>query len=103
MSSQEYKLIFHPEAEADYGHAYYWYELQKEGLGESFIEQFRKRIEQILENPETYSTKSKKDYREARLKDFPYVIVYKIQQIEKNILISSIHHQSKHPKKKFRK
>ena len=65
MSIVDYKLIFHPEAETDYNDVYYWYELQKEGLGERFLKQARKRLEQILEKPETYGAKSRSSYREV--------------------------------------
>ena len=98
----QYSLIFHFDAVKDYVDAYHWYQLQEMGLGDRFLRQMRLKIEQILDQPATYGMKSKKGYREATIKDFPYSIVYKIHP-ENIIFISSIHHEKLHPNKKFRK
>ena len=77
MSNPERILIFHAQAELDYDNAYYWYELQEPGLGERFLDEVRGKLKKIVAHPETYGVKSRKTYREASLKDFPYSIVYK--------------------------
>ncbi len=77
--------------------------MQEDGLGDRFLKQMRDKIEHIIDNPEAYGAKSKKGYREATLKDFPYSIVYKILTPKNAIFISSIHHGKLHPNKKFRK
>ena len=103
MSNPECILIFHAQAELDYDNAYYWYELQDPGLGEQFLDEVRGKLKKIVAHPETYGVKSRKTYREASLKDFPYSIVYKIRPDMNAIFISSIHHERKHPNKKFRR
>jgi mRNA-degrading endonuclease RelE of RelBE toxin-antitoxin system len=103
MSGHNFTLIFHPLAEADYADAYYWYELKEPGLGERFMSEFRQKLEKVLVSPENYGPKTKKGYRESRLKSFPYSIVYRVDIKKQVIYISSIHHESKHPNNKFRK
>ncbi len=98
-----YKYTFHADVAFDYNDAYNWYESQKEGLGEQFLALVRKKIEEIARAPETYGVKSKKGYREAHLDIFPYLLVYKIYKKQELIFVSSIHHEKKHPRAKFRK
>ena len=43
------------------------------------------------------------DYEEASVDRFPYKIIYKIGKTHKEIYISSIHHNKKHPRNKYRK
>lgn len=101
--STSYSLFFHPDTDSDFDDAYTWYKAQESNVGERFAEQLSQKLDQILSSPETYGVKSKRGYREAKLKDFPYSIVYKIHAAQNLIFISSIHHEKLHPNKKFRK
>lgn len=83
--------------------SYTRYESQQEGLGERFIKAVRQKIEAIVLQPELYGSRGNKKFREARVKIFPYLIVYKINKRTKEIFIASIHHTKKHPRKKYRK
>lgn len=98
-----YSCRLHPETEKDFIEAYEWYEDKSEGLGERFLKAVRRKIEEIVTNPETYGSKGRKGYREARIDFFPYLIVYKIYKKGKTIFITSIHHTKKRPDKKYRK
>ena len=98
-----YSYEFHAAVAHDYNEAYAWYESQKKGLGERFALFLRKKMDQIAENPEHYGKKTHKDYREAQIDIFPYLIVYKIYKQRNTIFVNSIHHMKKHPRKKFRK
>jgi plasmid stabilization system protein ParE len=98
-----YSYQLHPLVKKDYDEAYEWYEEKQKGLGERFIKEVRKKIDEILVNPEVYSNKGSKAFREANVDYFPYLIVYKIDKKEKEIYITSIHHTKKHPRKKYRK
>lgn len=98
-----YRYEFHAEVAEDYNEAYTWYESQKKGLGDRFLEFVRKKMDQIAENPEANSTKAHKNYREAKVDIFPYLIVYKVYTKNKTIFVNSIHNTKKHPQKKYRK
>lgn len=99
----KYKLEFHPDITADYAEAYEWYEGERKGLGEDFFDSVRNKLEQIAEHPLLFGERSRKGYREAKVKTFPYLIIYKVYVRKKVIFINSIHHTSKHPVKKYRK
>ena len=98
-----YKIEFHSDVYEDYREAYDYYEKSKQGLGDRFIAAVRRKVDQIVETPEIFGAKSRKGYREARVEVFPYLIVYKIYKQQKAILVNSIHHEKKHPRKKYRK
>lgn len=103
MTSSKYSIRIHPDVELDYYNAYYWYEAQLAGLGERFLLSVREKLVTIAQSPKTYGFKGKTNFREAMLDDFPYLIVYRIFEKQKVILVSSIHHAKKHPAKKYRR
>ena len=65
-------------ARADIQKAFVWYESQREGLGERFVERVRKTIERVALNPEGY-TKVIGEARKAEIRRFPYSLFFKIQ------------------------
>lgn len=100
MTQFAYQL--HPLAEQEYLEAYLWYE-QQARLGEQFAKAVRERLQKIVSNPEQYSSKKSK-YREVIVdKTFPYIIVYKVDNKQRNLTVISIFHTSRNPKKKYRK
>jgi plasmid stabilization system protein ParE len=95
-----YKLFFTELAEGEYIEAFKYYEEQQEGLGEKFEFEIENIIKYLLTNPFIFQRKFK-HYREAPLKKFPYFIVYEIYG--KSIIINSIFHTSRNPKKKLKR
>ena len=98
-----YAYYLHPLAVEDYKEAYAWYEDRQSGLGERFIKAVRFKIDEIIQHPETYGSRDRKEFREVMIDYFPYLIVYKIYKRKKLICISSIHHAKKQPRKKYRR
>ena len=98
-----YSHRLHPLAKQDIIEAYEWYEDKKKGLGDRFADSVSKLIMNITKTPEIFGSKDKIYFREATLKDFPYIIVYKVLEHKKDIFISSVHHVKKHPIKKYRR
>ena len=98
----EYDLKFHPKAEIEYLEAFEWYEEQLEKLGDRFESSVERKIQSIVRNPLFYPNK-KRDYRECKIDDFPYLIVYKVYPRKHLIIIFSIFHTSRRPGKKYRK
>ena len=98
-----YQYEFHGDVAEDYNEAYAWYESQKTGLGDRFLLLVRKKMDQIAENPEHYGKKINKDYREAKVDVFPYLIVYKVYVQRKIVFVNAIHNTKNHPTKKYRK
>ena len=98
-----YTYLLHPLALEDYSEAYAWHEDLQRGLGERFIKAIRIKIEDIVKHPEHYGSRDRKEFREAQVDTFPYLIVYKINKRKKLIHISSIHDMRRDPRKKYRK
>ena len=78
--------------------AYDWYESQQNNLGEIFLASLNDCFSRVQFQPKANS-KIKKNYRQARLKKFPYVVVYVI--IKEEIIVFSIFHTSRDPKNKY--
>ena len=97
-----YSHHLHPLAHKDIIDAYEWYENQQIGLGDRFAAAVEKKIKTITNNQLANSRKGNIYFRGALIKTFPFIIVYKVYELKKEIFISSIHHASKHPKRKFR-
>jgi mRNA-degrading endonuclease RelE of RelBE toxin-antitoxin system len=97
-----YAVIFHPIAEKELTDAFLWYEQRLDGLGDRFVKAVEKSISQISSTPLAYAKKHH-NYREVKPQDFPYVIVYKIQEKRKIVFIAAVYHTSRNPRKKYRK
>lgn len=80
--------------------AYEWYEEQQKGLGDIFLAKLDEALQKLASNPVLYSI-AFKSYRQVAIQRFPYVVVYEIDK--KDVIIYSIFHTSRQPKKKYRK
>src|SRR5690606_39955105 len=60
--------------------SYWWYEEQKEGLGEDFLTELESCFSKLKSHPQ-YFGKFKKNFRQVVLKRFPYVVVFEIIKI----------------------
>jgi len=95
-----YRLIIRANATNMAKNAYNWYEKQKEGLGDQFLDELERCYKKIKDSPVSY-TNIKKDFRHILLKRFPYIVIYTIHK--ENVIVYSVFHTSQNPLKKFRK
>ncbi len=72
-----YNVILQSGAESDIESAYVWYENVKIGLGEQFLNELVVYYEKLMHNPIAFKWVNK-NYRQAILSRFPYVIIYKV-------------------------
>ena len=94
-----YHLILKPWAVLMTKEAYEWYEKQKQGLGEEFLEELDSCYDKLQAHPE-YFGKIRKNFRQAALKRFPYVVVYEI--IKGDVIVFAVFHTKRNPKYKFK-
>ena len=80
-----YTLRVRPEAEEDLAEARRWYEGQREGLGDEFLESAEKVLDRIEKMPEIHVIVYK-GVRKAVLRRFPYVTYYRIVEEEVEVL-----------------
>lgn len=97
-----YNSILLQRAKKELFEAVAWYDDKQIGLGDRFKNELYKRINAIETHPERYATKSP-PYRETRMEVFPYLIIYRIDMPKNIIVITSIFHTSRNPKKKYKK
>lgn len=95
-----YKIEFLPRARKELLEAWDWYDDRWNGLGDRFMREVEKKVQQIEKPPERYAERQK-GFRETKIKVFPYLIIYRIQKRKKIVAISSIFHTSRNPKKKY--
>jgi hypothetical protein len=67
------ELIIAIEAHGDLEEAYAWYERQRVGLGEDFLQRVDACLEAIRRQPEMHA-KVYQDYRRALVRRFPYAV-----------------------------
>lgn len=94
-----YSLIIKPRAVVMMQEGYWWYEEQRQGLGEEFLAELDDLYLKLQSHPE-YFSKIKKNFRQAALKRFPYVVVYEIIRTE--VVVFAVFHTKRNPKLKFR-
>lgn len=95
-----YSVYFHPNAEKEPLDSLGWYELSKKDLGIEFMTEINKVLDLIELNPLLFSIK-RKLFREAVVKKFPYLIIYKIDFTSKKINILSIFNTNRNPRLKY--
>ena len=93
-----YKASIAPKAIIEVYESSDWYEERQLGLGYRFEKEVASKIISIAKNPFHYSLKGK--YHEASLNDFPFLILYEIDQESKIVIIASVFHMSRHLKTK---
>ena len=90
------RLILAPEVEQDVGQAYAWYETQRAGLGEEYLNCVDACIQGLQRSPEIHA-KVHNDYRRAMVRRFPYVIFYEYEK--DTVIIYCVFHASRDPDK----
>jgi plasmid stabilization system protein ParE len=98
-----FEISLLPDAEQEYLEAFLWYEEQLDGLGETFILSVRSKLEQISANPHLFSETTEGVKCVKVDHTFPYIIIYSIDKVRNHVLVYSIFHTSRKPKKKYRK
>jgi len=69
------RFIVAPEAEDDLVAIYDWYEEQRLGLGEQFLDCVDACFENVRRTPESYAV-AFETYRRALVRRFPYAVIY---------------------------
>jgi len=88
----QFKIL--DQAESDLDDAYDYYEYELDGLGEKFLEEFKKAIKRILNHPHAWSP-VQDNVRKCILTKFPYNIIYAIE--DNMIIILAVAHQHRRP------
>jgi plasmid stabilization system protein ParE len=88
-------LVIRPEAEDDLAAARDWYEEQREGLGDEFLQCAQELLERISGMPEMYAVVYR-GVRRCKLRRFPYIVYYRLR--DGRIEVLGVLHASLHPR-----
>jgi len=88
------------QAANDIADAFLWYEQQRYNLGLEFLEEWENTAAFLVANAESCQKKYK-EFRQAILKRFPYLITYEIEG--ERIIIYSVKNAKQHPSKQYKK
>jgi plasmid stabilization system protein ParE len=88
------KLLFHPEAEAEFLAAIDWYEDRTRGLGARFAAEIHAAIQRSIAMPTAWPVVAK-DIRRVLASRFPYGVLYIPRQ--ESITILAVMHLRRHP------
>lgn len=91
----QYDYRLSREAETDILNSYIWYEDQRHGLGEEFLDQLSIARDFILKNPLANKIRIRKEVRGYVTKRFPYIILYVVN--ENNIDVIAVFNTSRDP------
>lgn len=89
------ELIIRPEAEAEIGEAFDWYEQRVPGLGFDFILNLDAAFNAVRRNPLFYP-EIHKNIRRALLRRFPYQVLFICQ--EHRVVVLAVFHGKRDPK-----
>ena len=87
-------ITIRPDAEADIENAAFWYEKQRPGLGNDFLDEVQSTLKILTENPCLYPVVHK-NIRRALIRRFPFGLYYFIDK--KFIIVAAVMHSSRHP------
>lgn len=92
------RLRYHPLVADDISAGIDWYEARSAGLGERFRSAVDARFDDIASAPEVFTRAfDDLDYRFARIRKFPYLILYRVRSEFVNVL--GVFHSASDPAK----
>jgi len=89
-------FVLLPSAKRDLKKGYEWYEEQAAGLGDVFLGRVEECLASIRRNPKAFQLVAK-EARRAVVKQFPYVVFFKIE--DKVIYVYPVFHTAQDPQK----
>lgn len=89
------RVLFRPAAAAELDEAYRWYERERVGLGDEFLQAARLMLELIGSNPLAFPL-IHRDRRRAVLRRFPYSLIYRI--IGSDVFVLACFHGKRNPR-----
>ena len=90
-----YSFVVKPRADTDMNEARDWYEGQRFGLGEKFVDRVLETFEIVKRSPLASRVRAK-GIRRLPVKGFPYSVFYRI--IKNRIAVVAIYHDKRDPK-----
>lgn len=90
------QVVVRPPAAADLDAAYRWYEAQRPGLGDEFLDVVQSAFELLEARPLAFPVVHR-DQRRLVLKRFPYSLIYRVLSDE--VVVTACPHGKQHPRR----
>lgn len=84
------------EAAQDIEDAATWYEEQSRGLGQAFLEEIRRSLQRVVEQPQLYPSVLR-GTRRALIQRFPFGVFYRVEV--DSIVVVAVMHGSRDPQR----
>ena len=97
-----YNYILIENAQEDYETSLKWYAAKSQGAAQLFTTAVDEALVLICKHPTRWRN-TYKNYHELGLKKFPFTIIYSIETNKQLIVVASIYHHKRNPKKRIRK
>jgi plasmid stabilization system protein ParE len=95
-----YKIVYRGRASREYLESIIWYKERSYNTATRFVDAINNCLDNISHQPRRFRN-TYKNFYEAKTKIFPFSIVYFIDDIEMQVVVVSIFHQKRNPRKKF--
>jgi len=89
-------VVIRPAAAADLDEAFLWYEAQRSGLGDEFLNAVEQAFRAVLDNPRRYRVVHQ-DTRRAHVRRFPYSVFYRI--VGDDVVVVACFHGRRNPQR----
>jgi len=87
-------VVSHPEAGQELEAAALWYEARQSGLGDDFMDEFKRTLHRIAAAPQRWR-KIRGDNRKLNFHRFPYAIIYSVRA--DTIFVKAVMHLHRRP------
>jgi len=92
-----WRVVVRPEVEQDLIAAADWYDSEQSGLGNDFISEVSRVLDDLAENPFLNSRRHpQKNVRWRYAKRFPYRVIYEIDEAQATVVIAAVFHAARH-------
>jgi plasmid stabilization system protein ParE len=85
------RLVISPGAEGDISAAFAWYERQKAGLGDQFLDEVEQALVRVADGPLLYQ-RLRNNIRRAAVRRFPYSVYFLVDDVRISVL-AVLHHR----------
>lgn len=92
-----WQLAFQPEVRADVADAARWYDARESGLGGELVDEIIRVWDAIAQNPLIGARRHPEmDIRWRYPERFPYRVIYRVNELEKSVLVIAVLHAARH-------
>lgn len=93
----KWKVVARPEAENDILEAANWYDTQRAGLGDEFVEEVLAVFDGLAVNPLLHCRRHPtKNIRWRYPERFPYRVIYDVVEAEHLVVVAAVIHAARH-------